>query len=71
MISKESDKTKELIKLLFEKTGKSWYVYHALSMIKNEKHAERIIQFLKKYKEVEWQDVEYEIIMRPNELDSR
>ncbi len=63
MISKESEKTKELITLLFERTNKSEYVYHAISMIKDENHADRIIQFLKNHKEIEWQDIEYEIIM--------
>ena len=63
MIPKESDKIKELIKLLFERTHKSEYVNHAISMIKDEDHAERVIQFLKKYKEVDWQGIEYEIIM--------
>ena len=63
MIPKDSETTKELVKLLFERTHKSEYVNHAISMIKDEDHAERVIQFLKKYKEVEWQGIEYEIIM--------
>lgn len=71
MISKESDKTKELIKLLFERTHKSEYVNHAISMIKDEDHAEKIIRFLKEYKEVEWQDIEYEIIKKSNEPDNK
>lgn len=63
MIGKDSKITKELVELLFKITHKRWYVEHALSMIKDEEQASKIINFLKDNQEIEWQDIEYQILI--------
>lgn len=62
MISKDSEITKEFIKVIFEATHKRWYVEHALGMIEDETIMSKIIDFVKSNKSVSWQDIEYEIL---------
>jgi len=63
MISKDSDTTKEFVKRVFEVTHKRWYVDHAINMIKSEDNMKKVIDYLKDKTSVEWQDLEYFILM--------
>ena len=63
MISKESDITKEFIRLVFEATHKKWYVIHAIDLVKNEDNMIKIIEYLNNNPNALWQDIEYNILM--------
>lgn len=64
MISKDSDVTKEFVKLIFEAVQNRWYVEHALQMVKDEDHMKKIVTYLRNNKNVAWQDIEYEILRK-------
>jgi len=63
MISKESAITKEFVKKIYEATHKSSYIQHALRMIKNEENMQKIIDYLEKKPDANWQDIEYQILI--------
>ena len=63
MINKESKIVKQFIVSVFEATHKDWYVVHALDMIGSEENMLKIIEYIKDNKDIDWQDIEYNIIM--------
>ena len=63
MINKESKIVKQFIVSVFEATHKDWYVVHALDMIGSEENMLKIIEYIKDNKDIDWQDIEHNIIM--------
>ena len=62
MIDKDSKIVREFIRTVFETTHKRWYVEHALLSVGSEENMQKIIDYIAANKNVDWQDIEYNII---------
>lgn len=64
MINKDSEITKEFVKMIFNATHQRWYVEHAIGMVENDDDMKKIIDYLDDNPQAKWQDIEYRILTR-------
>lgn len=62
MISKDSETTKEFVRVLFEKTRKRDFVSSSLAFIKSENNMKKIIDFVSKNPDCTMTDIDIEIV---------